>query len=259
VGCPVCFTKLCIDLSDNPPGSDDEGTGAKTKSSRAASKSASASTETPSKKRPRSALETPTKTAELAPIKAKRGSVMQKVRASEFTSSTKIEAVLDEVRKMMKADKSNKAIVFSQFGGMLELVEFVFKRAGISCVLFRGGMSMQARDDALRAFNTEPSLKVILISLKAGGEGLNLQVANHVFLLDPWWNPACELQAIQRAHRIGQTREVTAIRFVTKNTVEEKIVALQEKKQLVFDASIDGSEAAIGKLTEQDLRFLFQH
>lgn len=133
------------------------------------------------------------------------------------------------------------------------------KRAGISCVVFRGGMSMQARDDALAAFNEDPTLKVILISLKAGGEGLNLQVANHVFLLDPWWNPACEMQAIQRAHRIGQTRPVKAVRFITADTIEKKIIKLQEKKQLVFDASIDGSSTSLGKLTEQDLRFLFQH
>merc|ERR1719305_1472444 len=159
---------------------------------------------------------------------------------------------------MMKADTTHKGVIFSQFGAMLELVEFALKRAGISCVIFRGGMSMQARDDAIQAFNTTPSLRVILISLKAGGEGLNLQVANHVFLLDPWWNPASEMQAIQRAHRIGQLREVKAVRFITKNTIEEKIVALQEKKQLVFDASIDGSGAALGKLTEQDIRFLFQ-
>merc|ERR1719195_1445007 len=112
---------------------------------------------------------------------------------------------------------------------MLELVEFRLKRAGISCVVFRGGMTMQAREDVLVAFNSDPSLKVILISLKAGGEGLNLQVANHVFLLDPWWNPAGELQAIQRAHRIGQTKEVKAVRFISKDTVEEKIVKLQEK------------------------------
>merc|ERR1719182_641217 len=127
---------------------------------------------------------------------------------------------------------------------MLELVEFRMKREGISCVVFRGSMTMQARTDALQAFNSDPSLKVILISLKAGGEGLNLQVANHVFLLDPWWNPACELQAIQRAHRIGQTREVRAVRFITSGTIEDKIVKLQEKKQLVFDAAIDGSAAS---------------
>merc|ERR1719343_1801404 len=128
---------------------------------------------------------------------------------------------------------------------MLELVEFRMKSAGISRVIFRGGMSMQAREDALAAFNNDPNLKVILISLKAGGEGLNLQVANHVFLLDPWWNPACEMQAVQRAHRIGQTKEVRAVRFITANTVEEKILGLQEKKQLVFDATIDSSEMSL--------------
>merc|ERR1719473_2192185 len=142
---------------------------------------------------------------------------------------------------------------------MLELCEFRMKQLGIACVVLRGGMSIQARNDALVAFNTDPSLRVILISLKAGGEGLNLQVANHVFLLDPWWNPACEMQAIQRAHRIGQTREVKAVRLITKDTIEEKIVQLQEKKQLVFDATMDGSAVALAKLTEQDLRFLFQH
>jgi len=186
-------------------------------------------------------------------------SILQKIRASEFQSSTKIEALVDEISKMMEGDATNKAIVFSQFGAMLELVEFRLKRAGIACVVLRGGMSIQARVDSITAFNTDPHLRVILISLKAGGEGLNLQVANHVFLLDPWWNPACELQAIQRAHRIGQTREVRAVRFITTGTVEEKIIALQEKKQLVFDGAIDNSAAAISKLTEQDLRFLFQH
>merc|ERR1711972_739899 len=152
------------------------------------------------------------------------------------------------VHRMMKKDLTAKAIVFSQFGAMLELIEFRLKREGISCVVFRGGMTMQARNDALLAFNSDPSLKVILISLKAGGEGLNLQVANHVFLLDPWWNPAGEMQAIQRAHRIGQTRAVRAVRFITKDTVEEKIVALQEKKQLVFDGTIGGSTDSIAKL-----------
>jgi len=184
---------------------------------------------------------------------------MNKVRAADFQSSTKIEALLEEVQKMRKSDPAAKAIVFSQFGGMLDIVEFRLKRAGISCVVFKGGMSMEARTEALAAFNSDPTLKVILISLKAGGEGLNLQIANHVFLLDPWWNPASELQAIQRAHRIGQTREVRAVRFITTDTIEEKIIKLQEKKQLVFDASIDGSAVSLSKLTEQDLRFLFQH
>jgi DNA repair protein RAD16 len=102
-------------------------------------------------------------------------------------------------------------------------------------------------------------MKALLISLKAGGEGLNLQAANHVFLLDPWWNPASEMQAVQRAHRIGQTKPVTAVRFVTSDTVEEKVLALQEMKQLVFEATVGQSRGAEKKLTESDLRFLFNH
>lgn len=271
VGCPVCFTKLHVDLEDGDENSDaetketpkrksqkkDVATPAKTPRNQTAKAAAKAK----SAKDGMLALPAPEETKSKSVAKGGFGpnSIMKKVKASEFQSSTKIEALLDEIQQMNKADPTAKGIVFSQFGSMLELVEFRMKRAGISCVVFRGGMSMQARDDALAAFNEDPTLKVILISLKAGGEGLNLQVANHVFLLDPWWNPACEMQAIQRAHRIGQTRPVKAVRFISADTIEEKIIKLQEKKQLVFDASIDGSSTSLGKLTEQDLRFLFQH
>lgn len=247
VGCPVCFAKLSIDLDDTC--SDDEGT-----KQLKVSKASKAEVKTPRKVK--------TEPLETSTVKQRRPAptrIMQHVTASEFQSSTKIEALIDEVQKMIAKDDTSKAIVFSQFGAMLELVEFQLKRQGISCVVFRGGMTMQAREDSLSAYNRDPSLKVILISLKAGGEGLNLQVADHVFLLDPWWNPACEMQAIQRAHRIGQTRQVKAVRLICSGTIEEKIVKLQEKKQLVFDASIDGSQTSMAKLTEQDLRFLFQH
>ncbi|CAE7019970.1 rhp16 [Symbiodinium sp. KB8] len=269
VGCPVCFTKLTVNLED----ADDEGDGTEETPKK---KSRKAVYCTPAKTaKPRSSSPAPkakAKTAKLAlPAPAEEtsksvakggfgpGSIMKKVKASEFQSSTKIEAVVDEINKMIQGDNGAKGIVFSQFGSMLELLEFRLKRAGITCVIFRGGMSMQAREDALAAFNEDANMKVILISLKAGGEGLNLQVANHVFLMDPWWNPASEMQAIQRAHRIGQTKAVKAVRFITSDTIEEKIIKLQEKKQLVFDASIDGSATSLGKLTEQDLRFLFQH
>eukprot|EP00933_Yihiella_yeosuensis_P042464 TRINITY_DN37055_c0_g1_i1.p1 TRINITY_DN37055_c0_g1~~TRINITY_DN37055_c0_g1_i1.p1 ORF type:complete len:1176 (-),score=294.54 TRINITY_DN37055_c0_g1_i1:157-3684(-) len=286
VGCPVCFTKLNVDLDDGPASDDDaEDDGKKAKkgsrgrSPSSAPKASRSRSPSPAPKAMKAGPSSSTRSKAAGSAKgamlalpascppcekstAPRGTtkgIMKKVGASNFQSSTKIEALIDEVSKMMQRDKTAKGIVFSQFGAMLEIIEFRMKSAGISCVVFRGGMTMQAREDALAAFNNDPSLKVILISLKAGGEGLNLQVANHVFLMDPWWNPACELQAIQRAHRIGQTKEVKAFRFICKDTIEEKIIALQEKKQLVFDASIDGSAAAIGKLTEQDLRFLFQH
>jgi len=289
IGCPACFAQLHVDLGDDAALDDNEdgdtvtpaksikagGGSSPSSSSRAGrprSKASPALASPVKGQRPaaRSAnaqplLALPAPDAEPANKKACRPkampkkNIMNKVRAADFQSSTKIEALLEEVQKMRKSDPAAKAIVFSQFGGMLDIVEFRLKRAGISCVVFKGGMSMEARTEALAAFNSDPTLKVILISLKAGGEGLNLQIANHVFLLDPWWNPASELQAIQRAHRIGQTREVRAVRFITTDTIEEKIIKLQEKKQLVFDASIDGSAVSLSKLTEQDLRFLFQH
>jgi DNA repair protein RAD16 len=260
VGCPVCFTKLHVELGDEGGDSDEDNEKTKAKGKRSSSATPDPKEKlckaTPVKGKATTALALPTSHAKAG---MQPGGIMRKVKASEFQSSTKIEALVDETKKMMKQDPKAKAIVFSQYVAMLELCEFRLKQVGISCVVFRGGMTMQARQDALVAFNTEPSLKVILISLKAGGEGLNLQIANHVFLMDPWWNPACEMQAIQRAHRIGQTREVRAVRFITTDTIEDKIVQLQEKKRLVFEACIDDSKAAMTKLTEQDLKFLFQH
>lgn len=271
VGCPVCFTRLVVDL-----GEDDDGDELDGKSPMKKMKALDDAMRTPMKAMKRSSSASPSSSLkakqekqepkiklekldeEVAGVGMGKNSILQKFRVSEFQSSTKIEALLDEVQKMKQADRTNKAIIFSQFGAMLELVEYRLKKAGISCVVFRGGMSLQARNDSLVAFNSDPTLKVICISLKAGGEGLNLQAASHVFLLDPWWNPACEFQAIQRAHRIGQKRAVTAIRFISKDTIEEKILQLQEKKQLVFEGAIGGDSGSIAKLTEQDLRFLFQ-
>ena len=99
--------------------------------------------------------------------------------------------------------------------------------------------------------------QVILMSLKAGGEGLNLQEANLVMVLEPWWNPQVEAQAIQRAHRIGQRKAVRAIRFITKNSIEDRMLELQQKKQLIFDGTVDSKAASLAQLTEDDLKFLF--
>eukprot|EP00397_Hematodinium_sp_SG-2012_P000497 GEMP01000497.1.p1 GENE.GEMP01000497.1~~GEMP01000497.1.p1 ORF type:complete len:1071 (+),score=261.07 GEMP01000497.1:3-3215(+) len=191
---------------------------------------------------------TPTRT-----IKGKE-SILQRVRGSDYASSTKIEALISEIESMPQQDK---AIVFSQFTTMLDLISFALKRRNIQVVCYSGSMSMERRAVSLKQFHNDPRIRIILISLKAGGEGLNLQVANHVFLMDPWWNPASELQAIQRAHRIGQTKKVRAVRLVTTNTIETKILQLQEKKQLVFDGAVDGSIGAMQKLTANDMQFLF--
>ena len=128
-------------------------------------------------------------------------------------------------------------------------------------------MPLAERKSVLHRFKTDESVGVILLSLKAGGEGLNLQEASRVYLLEPWWNPAVEMQAIQRAHRIGQTKAVKATRFVCKGipdkrnpegvTIEKKMFMLQEKKRLVFEGTVDGSAASFSKLTLEDLTFLF--
>ena len=189
----------------------------------------------------------------------KNNSILERVGGtSKFQSSTKIEAVVDEVLKVQNTENS-KCLIFSQFTRMLDLIEFRIKQNGVGCAKLTGSMTLTQRSGIIQAFNSDSTMRALLISLKAGGEGLNLQVADHVFLVDPWWNPASELQAIQRAHRIGQTKPVKAIRFVTEKSVEEKVVALQEMKQLVFDATVGQSHVAEKKLDESDLRFLFQH
>ncbi|PFH35129.1 SWI2/SNF2-containing protein RAD16 [Besnoitia besnoiti] len=193
---------------------------------------------------------------------SKRGpaGIMQKIKASEFRSSTKIEALYQELLEIEAEDSTVKSLVFSQFCSMLDLIEWRLKKGGIHCAKLVGSMPIVSRSNVLYAFNNDPTLKVLLISLKAGGEGLNLQVASRIFLMDPWWNPAAEMQAIQRAHRIGQrNKKVVAVRFIAEKTVEERILQLQEKKQLVFDGTVGASDHAMAKLTQDDLRFLFQN
>eukprot|EP00798_Chlamydomonas_sp_ICE-L_P014744 gene14744-20792_t len=116
-------------------------------------------------------------------------------------------------------------------------------------------MSLEMRDKMISAFTLDPDVKVFLMSLKAGGVALNLTVASHVFLMDPWWNPAVEQQ--DRIHRLGQYKPVTVVRLVIHGTIEERILKLQEKKQLVFEGTVGRDMEALGRLTEDDLRFLF--
>jgi SNF2 family DNA or RNA helicase len=112
------------------------------------------------------------------------------------------------------------------------------------------------RQARVERFQNDPDCKLFLISLKAGGVGLNLTAAEYVFLLDPWWNPAVEMQAIDRAHRIGQTRQVFAYRLICRNTVEEKIAELQVKKKELADAILQADNNLISDLTADDLELL---
>ena len=150
--------------------------------------------------------------------------------------------------------EGHKALVFSQFTSMLAIVRTVLDRAGITYEYLDG----QTRDRKahIDRFQQDSDCGVFLISLKAGGLGLNLTAADYVFLLDPWWNPAVEMQAIDRAHRVGQTRPVFAYRLICEGTVEEKIAELQQQKRELADAILLENRSVLSNLTRDDLELL---
>ncbi|KAF3784243.1 Helicase-like transcription factor, partial [Nymphaea thermarum] len=152
-----------------------------------------------------------------------------------------------------------KAIVFSQWTSMLDLLEISLKNSFINYRRLDGTMTLSARDKAVKDFNTLPEVTVMIMSLKAGNLGLNMVAANHVVLLDLWWNPTTEDQAIDRAHRIGQTRPVTVFRLTIENTIEDRILALQEEKRKMVASAFaeDQTGSFATRLTVEDLRYLF--
>jgi SNF2 family DNA or RNA helicase len=150
--------------------------------------------------------------------------------------------------------EGHKALVFSQFTGLLELLMPHLDRAGIKYEHLDG--STRDRETRIDRFSNDPDVGVFLISLKAGGVGLNLVAAEYVFLLDPWWNPASEAQAIDRAHRIGQHKTVIAYRLLAEGTVEEKVAQLQDEKRAMA-LSLFGDETNFSaRFTKQDLELL---
>jgi len=199
--------------------------------------------------------------ADAPPTGRGRQGILSRVPPSQlgagFRSSTKIEALLQELSRAQDEEPGCKSIVFSQFTSMLDLVEHRLTHAGVRCVKLDGRMSVKARDRIITAFGEDPSILVFLISLKAGGVALNLTAASRTFLMDPWWNPAAEEQALDRTHRLGQHRPITAVRLVIAGSIEERILKLQEKKKLVFEGTIGQDSQALARLTEADMRFLF--
>ena len=147
--------------------------------------------------------------------------------------------------------KGHKALVFSQWTGFLDLIENAAQEHNISTIRLDG--TTRDRADVVSRFQSDDGPPVFLISLKAGGTGLNLTAADYVFLVDPWWNPAVESQATDRAHRIGQEKPVIAVRLITEDSVEERILALQAAKKELADAAVGGAESFTGKLSREDL------
>ncbi|CAA7392298.1 unnamed protein product [Spirodela intermedia] len=199
------------------------------------------------------------KRAENSIIGFKHSSILNRLNIQKFKTSTKIDALKEEIMLMAEADSSAKGIVFSQFTSFLDLIKYSLVLSGVSCVQLVGSMSLAERERAISSFTEDADCKIFLMSLKAGGVALNLTVASHVFLMDPWWNPAVERQAQDRIHRIGQHKPIRTVRFLIEDTIEERILQLQKKKEMVFEGTVGDSADAMAKLTEEDLKFLFQN
>jgi len=166
--------------------------------------------------------------------------------------SAKLDLLLMQLDDVMQG--GHKALVFSQFTSMLAIVRQRLDKQKIPYAYLDG--QTVNRQKVVERFQEDPDCPLFLISLKAGGLGLNLTAAEYVFLLDPWWNPAVEAQAIDRAHRIGQLQKVFAYRLIARNTVEEKVLALQSTKRALADAIINADNSLIAGLGKEDLELL---
>jgi superfamily II DNA or RNA helicase len=175
------------------------------------------------------------------------------VPGQQARTSSKVQALLEALGTAV--EEGHKALVFSQWTSLLDLIEPELRAAGIPFIRLDG--STANRGAVAASFQEPQGPPVMLISLKAGATGLNLTAADHVFLVDPWWNPSVEAQAADRAHRIGQQRPVMVYRLVSQGTVEEKILHLQEKKRALFEAALGGAEGA-ASITRADLLQLLE-
>ncbi|WP_256013413.1 DEAD/DEAH box helicase [Desertivirga xinjiangensis] len=169
--------------------------------------------------------------------------------------SVKTEVLIDELTNNLK---DHKVLVFSQFTKMLDLLAGEMERNGISFYHFDGQTPAQRRMEMVQAFQQEDdTTNVFLISLMAGNAGLTLTAADYVFLFDPWWNTAVQQQAIDRTHRIGQTKNVFAYKMACRDTIEEKIIHLQERKKALSEELIGAETDFVKNLTLEDIRYLF--
>ncbi|KAK1418848.1 hypothetical protein QVD17_27995 [Tagetes erecta] len=173
-----------------------------------------------------------------------------------WKESSKVLKLLECLDNIRSKGCGEKSIVFSQWTSFLDLLEIPLKRRKIGFLRFDGSLSQKNREKTLREFSETTDKMVLLMSLKAGGVGLNLTAASNVFLMDPWWNPAVEEQAIMRIHRIGQKRTVCVRRFIVKDTVEERMQQVQARKQRMIAGALTDEEVRSARLEE--LKMLFR-
>jgi DNA repair protein RAD16 len=240
------------------------------------------------------------------------GSILRRINLADFTTSTKIEVLVQELIEMRQQRPGSKCLVFSQFVNMLDLVRWRLHNdpfladMGLGVRILHGGMDVKSRDATLQDFREDKDVRILLMSLKSGGVALNLTVASEgmfcfltcvcrcfaflarlvvrsvfcfcnvtlttfclvrsslsfywfyiVYLMDNWWNPAAEAQAIDRTHRLGQHRPIRAVRFIAEGTVEERVLQLQEKKRMVFDGTVGRDAGSLKALSVTDMKALF--
>jgi len=173
---------------------------------------------------------------------------------NNWKDSCKVSKLIMMLQSLQK--KKEKSIVFSQFTSFFDLLEIPFNQKGIKFLRFDGKLSQKHKEKILKEFSETQDKLVLMMSLKTGGVGLNLTAANNVFLMDPWWNPAVEEQAIMRIHRIGQKREVRVKRFIVKDTVEERLQQVQMRKQRMVSGALTDEEIRGARI--EHLKMLFK-
>ncbi|XP_019181192.1 PREDICTED: putative SWI/SNF-related matrix-associated actin-dependent regulator of chromatin subfamily A member 3-like 3 isoform X3 [Ipomoea nil] len=174
----------------------------------------------------------------------------------DWKESSKVTKLMDCLQRIRNSKSGEKSIVFSQWTLFLDLLEIPLKKSGIGFLRFDGKTQQKQREKVLNEFSETTEKMVLLMSLKAGGVGLNLTAASNVFLMDPWWNPAVEEQAIMRIHRIGQKRTVCVRRFIVKETVEERMQQVQARKQKMIAGALTDDEVRSARIEE--LKMLFR-
>ncbi|KAH9929764.1 SNF2 family N-terminal domain-containing protein [Fomitopsis serialis] len=179
------------------------------------------------------------------------------LRRNDFRSSTKLEALLQNLKRLQSEDSSFRAVVFSQFTSFLDLIQTILEREGLAWYRFDGTMDVKKRNDSIAGFKAASQApKVLIVSLKAGGVGLNLTNANHVFMMDCWWNAATENQAIDRVHRIGQEKPVYVKHFIISDTIEGRILQIQKRKTAIVKEAFRGKREGDPESVE-NLKIMF--
>ncbi|KAJ3362470.1 hypothetical protein HDU91_003403 [Kappamyces sp. JEL0680] len=179
-------------------------------------------------------------------------------RFSDSFSSSKIEKMVSILNETRSRSRTVKTVVFSQWTYLLDLAATALAREGFKSVRYDGSMSNDDREESLQVFRDSKSVTCCLVSLKAGGVGLNLVAASQVIMLDLWWNPALEEQAIDRIHRIGQLLPVTIYKLTVADSVEDRILELQEQKRQVAQGALGEGEFKVGKLSRDEITFLMR-